>query len=98
MKGTERILQAFRKVYLSRQAPEPSPYWQANVMREINRLAYEEETPWWDTLFWRLVPVLATILVFLSVAAIKTPLLPQELSSGLFQDPLMVSFISIFGV
>ncbi len=101
MEKTKRLEEALRVAYLSRRSPQPSHQWEARVMREVRALATEkkgESWGWLDSLFWKLTPALATLILVLGAAALKIQLLPHDLAGGIVQDPLVLTVISMFGV
>ena len=96
-----RLEKALRTAHLLSPTPEPSAEWQGRVMRDITAIEAEQKQPssaWLDSLFWKLTPALATLLLILGFLALKTSVVPRELTGGLFQDPFTLALISMFGV
>ncbi len=100
-KGFERLEEALRQAHGSRVSPEPPEYWEAGVMREIASLDGSRGLDlwaWFDSLFWRLAPVLVTLLLVLGLMAFRVNAIPKDLAGGLLQDPLTLTLAAVFGV
>ena len=96
-KETGRLIDALKAAHLSKRHPEPSPQWEARVMRELRSLRVEEGSHGWewiDALFWKLTPALAILMLLLATAALNMQVLPRDL----LQDPFVLTVASIFGV
>ncbi len=99
--GFKRLEKAFRKAYLSRVSPTPSSDWEFGVMREIAYLDTSRNWgfwTWFDSFFWRLAPVLVTLLLVLGFMAFSVSVIPRDLTNGLLQDPLTLTLAAVFGV
>ncbi len=94
----ERILRATHR---QGAHATPPPGWEERVMERIARMESQRTTftsPWFDRLFWRLVPAMALLLLVLGAMALKTSPLPQALTWLPVQDPVTLAVVSIFGV
>jgi hypothetical protein len=101
MNRVERLEEALRQAHKARSHPEPSENWEAKVMREIASIEGSPKVSlweWFDAIFWRLAPVLATLLLVLGLMAFKVHAIPSEMAGDLLQDPLTLTVVSIFGV